>query len=717
MDMRESLPSWGGLENVFKKLENIQLPQLKLGSKSFYSIRVKLVSALLVAVIPIVLLGVVSYSKSASAVEKLAKSSTIQSIGQSNKYLGLVFDNIEQISMQLLSNPSTIKYLDMNKESDPNAFLTLNKDVTSLVNSYKFSNNNISDIILFGGAGKGIGTDNYTITDLTVDSIKDTELAKKILGAKGNLVWMGSHPDLDKYISTSAKNKITFSLSAARAIKCANNTASGYIIIDIKPEVINDFLKSINLGKGSEVHLITPDGFDLTSTAKAVKNTESSFTKQPFVSQISASENESGSSTVKFNGKNYLMIYNKIEKSGFVLVGLLPMSQLLSDANAIAVITFILVLIAAFVAIGMGVFMAMGMGRTINRIINAAGQAAQGDLTLNPVSRRNDELGVLTKSISSMIASMRKLVEQASGITSKVAQSAATVSGTSQQVSSVSREISRAIQEISQGASSQAADAEQGSEKMSELAGNINNVSEDAKAIEFFSKETLELTQDGLSSVEHLSTKAEETTSITKSILTDIQALEGNSKSIGKIVKVISKIADQTNLLALNAAIEAARAGEMGRGFSVVADEVRKLAEQSMSATREIAAIINVTQLQTAQAVERAVSAEEILKSQNQAVAQTISVFKKITGSMDQLAEKVDHIASGVGEMEKNKEQTILTIQNISAVSQETAASSQEVTASTEEQLSIIEELAAHAQELGDASNKLSEAIGKFKIK
>jgi methyl-accepting chemotaxis protein len=61
-----------------------------------------------------------------------------------------------------------------------------------------------------------------------------------------------------------------------------------------------------------------------------------------------------------------------------------------------------------------------------------------------------------------------------------------------------------------------------------------------------------------------------------------ISALEGVSselKSVEASLGQIDRINHQTNLLALNAKIEAARAGEAGRGFSVVAEEVRDLAK------------------------------------------------------------------------------------------------------------------------------------------
>ncbi len=75
-----------------------------------------------------------------------------------------------------------------------------------------------------------------------------------------------------------------------------------------------------------------------------------------------------------------------------------------------------------------------------------------------------------------------------------------------------------------------------------------------------------------------------------------VEDLETSSQKIGSVVELIQDIAEQTNLLALNATIEAARAGEAGKGFSVVANEVKNLANQTGSATAEIAGYVEENQ-------------------------------------------------------------------------------------------------------------------------
>ena len=685
----------------------------------FRSIRTKLIAAFMVTIVPIILLGAVSFYSSRDALKGLAVENSLSTLLQSSNYLNLAMANVEDLSIQILSNNALQKYLEYDGDEEYERY-TLRKDLDTYINSLLTANKLVSNIYFIEtGSSLVIGDKGYLKKDgVTFDSLKSDEHFSGLFESKKNSAWYASHSSID-----ANPDLPNYSVSFMRVINGAFSTVEkGVLIIDVKKDIVQDLLNQISLGQNSHIHLASPDGADLTGDSDSEGKTAQSgeraanITAEAFYQDIVASAESSGNKQVNYNGAENLMGYNKIGDTGFVLVGLIPTAELYAVSSRILSVTVILIFLAASVSILIGIFMSTSMGRTINRIIKVAGKAASGDLTDDPTSRRKDELGTLTASINSMIKSMRLLIGQAAAIAASVDSSASTAASTSRQVSDVSREISRAIQEISEGASAQAADAEKGSEKMSELAQKINIVSENSNAIESFSRKTMSLTQEGLASVAELDQRAKETTDITNAIIDDIKMLDNNSKSIGKIIHVISGIADQTNLLALNAAIEAARAGEAGRGFSVVADEVRRLAEQSMNATKDIVSIIKSNQEQTERTVQRAEASGGILKLQNDSLQNTIEIFRNISESMELLAEKVGNTINAVSDMDNYKIETIMTIESISAISEQTAASSQEVTASTEEQLSGIEELTEYAQKLSEAARILTEVISKFRI-
>jgi methyl-accepting chemotaxis protein len=126
-----------------------------------------------------------------------------------------------------------------------------------------------------------------------------------------------------------------------------------------------------------------------------------------------------------------------------------------------------------------------------------------------------------------------------------------------------------------------------------------------------------------------------------------VSELERSSEEIGQVLGVITTIAAQTNLLALNATIEAARAGEAGRGFGVVANEVKELAQQTATATDDIAGrvegIRSVTQVATA-AIGRIT---EVIDRINQTQVAIAAAVEEQTATTDEIGRIVAHAADG----------------------------------------------------------------------
>lgn len=707
------------IKNFLSKKRKDESTNIRVKRAGIYSIRLKLIASFLLLIIPIVILGVESHRLASRKIEDITRDSTIQTMIQTEKYLDQLFSQVDTIASQLFSNPLVQDYFSPRTQTmgEFEEYL-LKNEASSALAATVYGVDLVSSISVLTDSTSSLTT-SAALDPRKIDwaEIKETAWYDEAMNTRGRGIWVDDHSEIDN-VGDGSQVTIEYAFSYIRQFSHVDTGRNlGVIVIDISQKAIEDLLSGIQLGESGEIHLITPQGNDITPPREGEENgIQPRLTRQAFFSQIQEDSEANNYIYADYKESEHLVMYNKVKDTGFILAGLISRAELLEETHQIREYTITLVIIAGFIALVLGLIISSNMGRTISRLVNAAGQAAYGDLTVEPVSKRKDELGILTASIRSMIGNTRHLIEQASMISQKVSSTSSTVAATSEEVSASSSEITRAIQEISQGATEQASEAEKGVITMEELASKINMVMEDSRIIDSVSKDTAELTNQGLASIHNLDEKAGETTTITKNIIESIQQLDDHSRSIGKIIKVIDGIADQTNLLALNAAIEAARAGEMGQGFAVVANEVKKLAEQSINSTKEISDIIKATQQQTAITVEQAQKAGSIVESQNQAVGATVAVFEEISSSMDALSQRINEVLNRIAEMDANKNQAIESMQNISAVSEESAASVEEVTASTEEQLAGIEELAAFAQELNDVSLQLTDAINKFTI-
>ncbi len=170
-----------------------------------------------------------------------------------------------------------------------------------------------------------------------------------------------------------------------------------------------------------------------------------------------------------------------------------------------------------------------------------------------------------------------------------------------------------------------------------------------------------------------------------------VEAMSGidtSSRQIGNIIGVIDEIAFQTNLLALNAGVEAARAGDAGRGFAVVATEVRALAQRSADAAKEIKALIQASEAQVREGVDR--------------VAKTGEVLVRLAVQVGEIDLAVNTISASAGEQAAALAQVNDAVNSMDHGTQRTAA--------------MVEETNAAAHSLGQAVRQLAEQAAQFDV-
>ncbi len=685
--------------------------------RMFSGIRFKITISFIVPVVLMIGMGVFSYERSAKALTENYESASKSTIDTTADYMNLVLETIRTMSYDIAVSTTAREYYGGAYSSDPYKESTIYNTLKNELDSRKIGNAYLRTIVFTANYGKDVTTALSSSMKGIYNDFRELDIAKRV--DKEDVVWVGYHPEVDEYMETS---KYAFGV-----IRKAYNTSYrqvGYLLVDVDYDKIAENISSVNMGENAVLALITPDGREISyrrladNDEEAANNTldTSYIVGTDLYDMILASEESDGSEYIEYENERYLMLYHRLEVDGFMIVSLVPEAYIIADANETAVYTAVTVAATALIVIIIGFVLSTSIGTTIRKIMNGLEKASTGDLTVDIHTRRKDEFMILCDSTNQMIGNIRALLDKADTVSKAVGKSSESVGGNSGILLEETKSITSSIAEIEQGIVTQAQDAENCLTRMDDLSKKIGVVSDNAGKIANVADTTKQIVSNGLETIQELKDKAKATTKVTAEVISNIQDLEEASQSIAKIIGAINDIADETSLLSLNASIEAARAGDAGRGFAVVADSIRKLAEQSLNSVNEIKGIVGKIQKQTVDTVEVAKQAEVIVNSQEDALKNTIDVFKDIDKHVSGLADNLSEISSGIDDMDIAKRDTLSAIESISAVSEETASSVTAVNEAATKQLEAVKKLNNESEELINHSEDLVEAINKFTI-
>ena len=667
-------------------------------------IKVKLLIAFVIPVMFIIALGMISYQKALYGMVHNYEISMQETIVATGKYLDMGFKSIAATATQL-SVDDNLK--------DPAEFGSY-KGIHKSIIAKMAADNFVSNIHVFSADGVEISTKaGATKEDIYSGFIASEE--GKLLNKDTDVIWVGSHPYLDSKFNTNASKyslSVIKKITDSKGFSEAKGNEIGYITIDVSQDAVNDVLNGFQWGDGSISGFVTSDAREMNNSAES----NPIFLSQTFYQAAFEGAELSGSEYVTYQEAQYLFFYSKIINSGAMVCGLIPRALIVKQAFDIKIITIIVVMIASLIAILIGTVIATGIGNTIKQMVATLTKAAQGDLTSEIKVKRRDEFYILAHHMNLMISSMRTLIKQVTLVSGTVSLSSENVKQTASELYIEAKDISTAIDEIELGMENQASDTEDCLKQMSTLSERLNLVNISAGEIEKITKQAQGVTTDGIYIIQDLHEKAQATSDITQSVISNIEALEAESKSISDIVLVMNEIAEQTNLLSINASIEAARAGDAGRGFAVVAVAVRSLADKSITASNQIQSIIKNIMDRTKATVLSAKNAENIVDKQSEALEKAVTVFHDINTHVEGLAETLKGITSEVSDIDKIKDRTLKSMTDISAVVEETVAVTEQINASANNQLNAVCNLNITVEKLLKDTLLLDEAVTTFII-
>ncbi|MFA9464936.1 MAG: methyl-accepting chemotaxis protein [Velocimicrobium sp.] len=671
------------------------------------SIAIKIIASFMVPVCSVIILGVVSYNTAYHAIVKSYKKSSLNAVEMSCEYLQLGFHSIEATGLQYVLDETIESFTKSDVDVNTSK---LEKNIRKTLKAKLVSDDFIDQIHIISRNGKIISTSSkvdQNIYDAFLKTKEGSDLSRK----SNSSYWFGDSEYLNKVLATSNENY---------AMRYVRGFVSGKacIILDAKSSVVKDVLDNFDFGEGSITALITADGREVFSPSKKEETRDINpiFSNQSFYMQSLDLNETSGNMDVRYQGEKYLYLYSKVGEEGAMVCALIPEKNVIGQVSDIKNITMIIVLLSCFIAIVFGIKMASGIQKTIHYFIKQLHKVSEGNLSVQLKIKRKDEFLLLSSGINTMIDSMKELIDKVKMQSTSVTESSVEVMQSAEIFTKLTQCITESINEIQMGATQQATDSGSCLNQMDALSEKIQTVGKKTAEISIITSETKDSIEMGMGFMEMLDVKSKKTKEITREISNHMKRLEEKSSSIQKIVETINVIAEQTNLLSLNASIEAARAGEYGKGFAVVAKEIGSLAEQSVHSVKEIEKIIYEIQTQTRDAVTVVKEADCVVKDQEKAVEKTEESFEKLNSNVKKLIDNVSLIAESIGNINTARADTLSAIENISAVSEETASAAISVYDNTCGQLEAVHALYDLSKVLGENAKSLDCVISQFRL-
>jgi two-component system response regulator YesN len=349
----------------------------RVSNKTTFRLKL-LVAASLLAIIPVLLMGVITYFVSVYNIKQEIGKSNQETMFQIQQRIDDKLITLDKAVLQHAFNPTVNEFLESYiPYEDARTF----DEITSILNSLEVLVDDVNSAYMF-----------LTEQELVVSPNKglfkaeklDPRIRESIKDVNEPFYW------LDYKTESSVPRGGSHIVTLVRRIPVNSSSPFGYLIINLNDRAFFEVLSEVKFGQSGELLIMTPSGNIFSDWNKSLL--EDNLESYKFITELEKTIDEERMFTEKIHSETMLINYLQSPYNGWKYISVVPMRELTAQSQWIKNTTVTICLILIFTSLVAAILLSRRFYRVIHNVIEQIKEVGKVELSS---SKRMDEFGFI----------------------------------------------------------------------------------------------------------------------------------------------------------------------------------------------------------------------------------------------------------------------------------------------------------------------------------
>jgi two-component system sensor histidine kinase YesM len=374
--------------------------------------------------LPSIVNAYINYNASSEIIVRNARESILEIVKKNNEISDIVFKNIEERTVALISDPDLFRLFDRPRPDTDYELVQMDRQASAILYKYFGHNQDFYTVQLltsyfsFGSAAPTYTT-NSPFVSISPEGFHRSSVYKQVVERQGSLVWVPTYDLTELYgqeqlVDMDTRFKMIF--SSARMINSSPvidgvsyswpaSVERPVLLINFNEEFYRQTVEQTLPVPGSFIYIMSRDGQIVTHPDIAMLGTR----EETIVADFDASAD---TFLVKKDGQDLLIAYDTSRVTNWLTVSVIPYSQLLRNLPMVRYMDLLLALAMIVAAIVIASFIAGRLTHPIKKMLVAIQLTGAGDFSTKIPAPSQLEFRILIKKFNQMNEKIQELIKE-----------------------------------------------------------------------------------------------------------------------------------------------------------------------------------------------------------------------------------------------------------------------------------------------------------------